>query len=461
MVRMLAYFSSRSRGWQTSSTNPFGPHKMITRSSSAKLQSNQKEVSCIKKKCCAAVNRKTHKTLSDSKVKCRQLEGKSPQWHPSSASHSCMPCLASMCWTYWLGMLGVLFTMYDPDHLWSGTPTKILLQAFTVWHWSFQSPLCLPRGQMCNCAMRCQASLSQWVVPGRLQPDQHLCNSNKEWFKKNMMIREDSHDMLCASFDLIMYNHVQWFSTFLSHRGKGLSSMLRIAWMIENSLITSLFAFGLAKLDRHSSRHWRSNDKTGVMPDPPAKAWDSFPVFPESVHNQSLVNLPDVKGEEIDSKLMKECTRDNLYQFMSITYLHILNWYWTSVRMPSNTNGGGFDQLAINNKVSISTIDLAAMRSREPHFFSCRCDPRPYSQYPLRKALNQGTDGYGKILPLYHVPAWYSMMLCCRFGSPSLTSRHSFVLPLPPSAKPPAASLGYSFTCLRATAQDHTLINCC
>eukprot|EP00438_Fugacium_kawagutii_P019849 Skav227944 [mRNA] locus=scaffold146:543390:543706:- [translate_table: standard] len=48
--------------------------------------------------------------------------------------------------------------------------------------------------------------------------------------------------------------------------------MLRIAWMIENSLMTSALAFGFTKLERHSSRHCRSNDRTGVMPEPPAKA---------------------------------------------------------------------------------------------------------------------------------------------------------------------------------------------
>lgn len=41
---------------------------------------------------------------------------------------------------------------------------------------------------------------------------------------------------------------------------------------MENSLITSLLAWGFAKLDRHSSRHCRSNDKTGVIPEPPANA---------------------------------------------------------------------------------------------------------------------------------------------------------------------------------------------
>lgn len=51
-----------------------------------------------------------------------------------------------------------------------------------------------------------------------------------------------------------------------------LSSILRIAWIMENSLITSLLAWGFAKLDRHSSRHCRSNDKTGVIPEPPANA---------------------------------------------------------------------------------------------------------------------------------------------------------------------------------------------
>ena len=51
-----------------------------------------------------------------------------------------------------------------------------------------------------------------------------------------------------------------------------LSSMLRMAWMMENSFSTSVLAFGLEKLERHSSRHWRKSDNTGVMPEPPAKA---------------------------------------------------------------------------------------------------------------------------------------------------------------------------------------------
>ena len=146
-----------------------------------------------------------------------------------------------------------------------------------------------------------------------------------------------------------------------------LSSILRIAWIMENSLITSLLALGFAKLDRHSSRHCRSNDKTGVIPEPPANAlalrWE---VYVEC---------------RLDTPLwwFGICFQGKFFCWNHSTFSWWKHRFWAQWKFwkkPSNTNGRSFDHLPINQKVSIATIDFAAMRSWKPNFFTWNQEDR-------------------------------------------------------------------------------------